>query len=348
MSKEPNVKNERNTPLRFSMDVTLAAKGIAVVLMLIHHLFVCCPELAEGYGVSSKLFSLDQIYQISTLSKICVATFVFLTAYGMSVTAAGKKPNPVKRLKKLLPSFWVVYLAAILTCFMRPDHLSIYFGEGKFKGLVYMVMDACGLSNMVGTPMYNETWWYMTLAILLIFLLPIAIAAYNKYGLCVLGIAALIPYFGVPMNPGTTYLFAAALGIWAANSGIFGKLKEWTAKKTIVLPLLVTVVLFAGFSLVRLRIGMVYWTDAILAFLLILAMFLLIDCTPLKLRGCVFLGKHSMNIFLVHTLIFEYYCTKWIYRPGNWLLITILLVISSLLVSLVLTPIQKFVLKCIR
>lgn len=340
-NNQQNVK----TPLHFSKEVTLAAKGIAVVLMLIHHLFVCCPELAETYGVHSKIFTLDQIYQISTVSKICVATFVFLTAYGMSVSPFEKIANPVKRLKKLLPSFWVVYLAAICTCFMRPDHLSIYLAEGKFKGLIYMMMDACGLSKLTGSPMYNETWWYMTLAILLIFLLPILIRAYEKFGICILGVSALLPYFGVPMNPGTTYLFAAVSGIWAAKSNFFKMLSGWTAKKTIALPFLVTVFLFAVFSIIRLRIGLVYWTDAILGFLLVTAMFLLIDCTPLKLRPCVFLGKHSMNIFLVHTLIFEYYCTKWIYAPGNWILITILLVVSSLLVSLILTPVQNFVLK---
>ena len=49
-----------------------------------------------------------------------------------------------------------------------------------------------------------------------------------------------------------------------------------------------------------------------------------------------FIGKHSMNIFLIHTLIFEYYFTEFIYGFKNWFLILLMLLLTSLLGSMVI------------
>lgn len=54
-------------------------------------------------------------------------------------------------------------------------------------------------------------------------------------------------------------------------------------------------------------------------------------------------GKHSMNIFLVHTLIFEYYFTEFIYGFKHWILVVLALLISSLLVSIVVEKLKQIV-----
>ncbi len=337
-----NIKGDAHTPLRFSKEVTSASKGLAVILMLAHHLFYCCPELSELYNVHSTIFSLKEIYKISEVCKLCVAVFVFLTAYGMTAGGADRKLDPVRRLKRLMVPFWIVYIAAIFTYFLREDHLAIYLNEGRFKGILSMVIDALGLANMTGTPTYNETWWYMTLAILLIFMLPIIIRLYNRFGLSVLGLSVFIPYFWADTSsPALAYLFPAVLGIWAANSSYFEKLQNFGKTKTIFLPLIGSAALFALCCAVRGKIGLIYWADTLSALFLITFLFLLVDCTPLKLRVLTFLGRYSMNIFLVHTLLFEYYFPKQIYAPGNWLLIVLVLLLSSLAIAVLLTPLQN-------
>ncbi|MDO4617539.1 MAG: hypothetical protein Q4B03_08805 [Lachnospiraceae bacterium] len=331
-------------PFFFSRRTSLVAKGIASILMLNHHLFFCCPELMEEYSVSSVIFSYDHMINFSSISKICVAVFVFLTAYGTTAGGGIEKNDLFRRLKRLLFSFWVIFAFSILTFPLRSDKLNIYLPHGKLMSIVYMLLDACGLSSLTGTPLYNETWWYMSLAIFLIFLLPVVIALYDKFGVSILVVSLFIPYV-LPVQDGSLYLFVVVLGIWAARSNYFHILKDWSSKHSILLPVLGSSFLIYILGRIRLTLLLAFWTDALMALLVITLVFLLVDCTPLKLRGLAFIGNHSMNIFLVHTLLFEYYFTKWIYAPGNWILITLLLLAASLLVSIILTPIQNTALK---
>lgn len=58
---------------RISLNETNAIKGIAIIAMLVHHLFYEYPE----YGEST--------YQLALIGKVCVAMFLFLSGYGLSV-----------------------------------------------------------------------------------------------------------------------------------------------------------------------------------------------------------------------------------------------------------------------
>lgn len=57
----------------FTPNETAIMKGCAVMAMLFHHLFYEHPE----YGFFT--------YQLSLICKVCVAIFVFLSGYGLSV-----------------------------------------------------------------------------------------------------------------------------------------------------------------------------------------------------------------------------------------------------------------------
>lgn len=54
-----------------------------------------------------------------------------------------------------------------------------------------------------------------------------------------------------------------------------------------------------------------------------------------------FIGKHSMNIFLIHTLIFEYYFMDFIYGFKHWFLILLALLGTSLIVSIVIEYLKE-------
>lgn len=86
----------------FSKNVTLAVKGIAVIIMLVHHLFSCFPDYVKKYDVSAAILTIDQVLVLSYCSKVCVAVLA--------------------------------------------------------KGIFYMLIDATGMSNFLGTPTYNEIW----------------------------------------------------------------------------------------------------------------------------------------------------------------------------------------------
>lgn len=324
----------------FSREVTWTLKGAAVLLMLIHHLFYCFPDFVETYQVSTFLLPLNKVMVLSLHGKICVAVFVFLSAYGMTASSGeGGRGEWVsragKRFRKLEGGFLFVYLCSILTCFLRPDGLGVYMKEGRLKGVFYMALDAVGLADLFGSPTYNETWWYMSVAILLIFLFPMLLELYRRYGICVLAAAGMFPYL-FATTVFTSYLFAVFLGIFLADSPCLAGIAGLSPPKR-KLALLGAVLLLGIFCLVRWKWGYTYWVDGLAAAAASTALFIVIDLFHVGvLKPLAFLGRHSMNIFLVHTLIFEYYFTDFIYAPKNWLLITALLTGVSLTVSVVL------------
>lgn len=70
--------------MEFNANKTNMVKSIAIILMLMYHLFGCSVTFCEQYGTYSKLFAWDSIYSFSMAAKICVGIFVFLTAYGIT------------------------------------------------------------------------------------------------------------------------------------------------------------------------------------------------------------------------------------------------------------------------
>lgn len=344
-------KNQLPTgcPVFFSKDVTFILKGVGIILMLFHHLFSCSADFVEKYQVSSRLIPMDKIMTLSTLSKICVAIFVFLSACGITISLSQKPQNKQtgyiwKRYQKLASGFLIIYLISILTFFLRTDHLGIYFKEGHLKGIFYMLIDASGLASFFGTPSYNETWWYMSVAILMVFAMPLLISLYDRFGISALVVTAMLTYLGIPLTAFTTYLFTMLLGIMAVKEGIYGKLISLKFKiKSIKSDNIFHILLIAFFTFTfliiltfRFKCGHEELTDGFLALILSGIFFILTDLKGLRFPFLSLLGKHSMNMFLIHTLIFEYYFTDFIYSFQNWLLVTLILLILSLAVSAVI------------
>ena len=333
-------------PVRFSKYVTSAAKGIAIMLMLFHHLFICAPSFVQQYGVTSLFVSSETIMAISNFGKVCVAVFVVLSAYGITISLDNNKNSlktcVMRRFWKLESNFWFVFVIALATCFLRQDRLSVYFVKGHLNGIVYIVMDGLGLYHFFDTPTYNETWWYMSLAIFMIFLIPILVMIYNKVDICLVGVIALVPYLNLPYNAVSEYLFCMVLGIWLAKGEFFDTIRkraDTTLRRMIFLLLMP--ILIVVLAVLRTKGSFAYWADALTALCILSFLFVLMDEMKARLPVLTFIGKHATNIFLIHTLIFEYYFTDFIYKPKNCFLIFALLLITSLAASVVIEALKS-------
>ena len=343
------------TKRTFSKVVSLEMKGLAVILMLVHHLFSCFPDLMEKYQVSTAPLSYVRLMEISTQGKVCVGMFVFLSAYGMTISMSGKETQEriqytKKRYLKLIVSFLVIYVASLLAAICSGNRLTGYFGEGIVKGVLNILFDALGIANIMGSPTLNETWWYMSVAILLIFILPLLLSLYEKFGICVPVVVAMASYLGMPQTTFTEYLFVCSIGIWAAQSQTVEKLLAYFESTKKRVP--VTVGMIAGNAMivfilmyVRIKWGYTYWIDAIVAFGVAIELFMITDRCGLKLRLLHTIGRYSMNIFLIHTFLFKYYFTDFIYSFKNWIAVTAVLLAISLMISVVLDRIQNTVVK---
>ena len=87
----------------FDPTTTNAAKGVALLLLLWHHLFYQNPEFGP------------LVHGTAVLAKVCVAIFVILSGYGLAESVRANPPGLLafykKRLSRLYLNFW--FIAAI-------------------------------------------------------------------------------------------------------------------------------------------------------------------------------------------------------------------------------------------
>ena len=62
---------------------SLKAKGIAICLLLFHHLFYSADRIAAN-GVVFRFLEQEQVMSLATGARICVWIFAFLSAYGLT------------------------------------------------------------------------------------------------------------------------------------------------------------------------------------------------------------------------------------------------------------------------
>ena len=177
--------------MEFDIRQTRIAKGIAILLLLWHHIFLNTPENQQRFV---SLFSIKGVpieCLVSEYAKVCVAMFLVLSGYGLYKSwinrfgiILGGNYNPrikdqisfVKnRLTKLMFGFWVVFIIFV--------PLSIWFGKPfwiVYKGnVLYGLIDFFGLSTIFSTPTMNPTWWFMGAIIVFYILFPLLIKLFS-------------------------------------------------------------------------------------------------------------------------------------------------------------------------
>lgn len=347
--------------MQFDVKKTNMVKCIAIILMLIHHLFSCAPELCSKYGTESIIFDWNHIMQFSSACKVCVGIFVFLTAYGItkayhaqfsdSRIADGSRIGKfcIKRYIKLEMNFLFVYVITVLTYFLRQDGNNlwkIYGISGSKKGLLYAAIDMLGCAHRLSSPTLNPTWWYMSTAILLVFLIPILVKLYHSFGISLIICCALL-FFGKKYDGVTEYVLCMCMGVFCAENYIFEKMNSKKVIKQNWLNSLLKMfayALIAGCLLyVRIKMDMRFFIDAFIPVLCGGFCMELASICPFSEKAMGFIGSHSMNMFLIHTLIFLFYFPQYIYKPKNWLAVLLLLTVTSLVVSIIIEKLKEII-----
>ena len=175
--------------MKFTKEHTMQMKGIAIIILLFHHCFLNTQRWAtvpyeklattKGWGyypISFAPFSSHTIQYLASFSKICVAMFVFMTGYGMWVSYESQKKKTTmsnyikKRMVTLMTGFLIIFVVTEILAIPTGRFIEVYGHD--FRSVVYMIIDALGLAKLLGTPLFCLTWWYMSLAIVLIMIFP--------------------------------------------------------------------------------------------------------------------------------------------------------------------------------
>ncbi len=315
---------------------TLTVKGIAIILLLFYHLFES-DELITSMSVDYAPFSKKVFLTLSGYSNICVAIFVFLSAYGitkglMDCSAYSLLPaikQAYKRALKLIVNFAAMYISVNLLWFRHFDYTNLY-GETP-QGLIYVLLDALGLSELLNTPTLNMTWWYMKLALSIIFLVPFLFPLLQKLGKYMLVPAFLLPFIVTLDSDVSRYFLVICLAMVTAYEKWFEKIFAFNLYKPV--KLLAALLLLALSVLIRqnyiVHSYFLWIVDAPIAFLICLFSAEFVSIIPGISLSLSFLGKHSMNIFFVHTFFYMILYREFIYSfKYSWTILLVLIAIT--------------------
>lgn len=355
--------------MKFTKEHTMQMKGIAIIILLFHHCFLNAQRWAtvpyeklattKGWGyypISFAPFSSHTIQYLASFSKICVAMFVFMTGYGMWVSYESQKKKTTmsnyikKRMVTLMTGFLIIFVVTEILAISTGRFIEVYGHD--FRSVVYMIIDALGLAKLLGTPLFCLTWWYMSLAIVLIMIFPFVHSIMEKYQWIVVVASIIVPRacgFGQSTDL-FRYLLAYTLGMYFAQHDLLARIKEKFMEQNVVGKLLSLIVSLIGLAvIIKCRqnawIGWKYldFWDGFAAMYVIVLSYIYILNGKWIVKGLGFLGKHSMNIFLIHSFYRDVFFHEFTYSFYYAWLDYIVLMAISLVTSIVLEWFKKLI-----
>ena len=303
-------------------DKTEKLKAVALILLMIHHLFGC--NYLEDWMSFAK--GADIILGVS--GRICLALFLFCSGYGLYKSYVSKENTPksyipLKILKTLIP-YWVVMLIAIA--------ILIYLG--KFNP-VYIPMNLVAwLHN--DDMLYVSFSWYIKLQLLLLATLPLIkliekkwkknlIIDYLLYVILPFVLWFFLKKFeseefftDIFQSLASTVVFLLswyslfALGMIFAKYSIYSKIKKFSERFPGVLVIILSVIIFGYVIYLRYLIYHFYLaisyysiTDVVLMPVLAVSCLLIMDSVKFKSKYVLpFLGKNSIYYWLLSGMFF--------------------------------------------
>lgn len=161
------------TTFTLSHKDTNVLKGIGLLLLLFHHLFHIQSGLYDDIHIAGDHFL---VQEIGKWCKFCVAIFVFLSGYGLTVST--KKSSGVQNVKqfywhrftKLMLNYWFIWLIFV------PIGQFVFNQSFADAYQTYVIpkfiLDLFGIINCFGWLGYNGTWWFYSCIIVLYFAFP--------------------------------------------------------------------------------------------------------------------------------------------------------------------------------
>lgn len=363
--------------MEFTKKDTSIIKGIAILIMLFHHCFLNKERWAtvpfeqiaqqkhlEYFPISFAPLSENIVVYFAAFSKICVGMFVFLTGYGMAVSYAKKKMKKSEysintyvkeRYIHLITNFIFIFVVIQLLS-IPTGRFSQVYGQGG-HAWAYCLIDALGLAKLLKTPLFCLTWWYMSLAVMLIVIFPLALYFVKKYHEIFLVIMLLMPRaLGLSMTDLTRYMLAYLLGILFFERNLLVKCKMFLKEggRCSKIVKFIFSLLILGIA-IKCRqnawIGTPFydvWDGIVPAYIIILCYSYITDLRIIN-NILNFLGKHSMNIFLIHSFYRDVFFHEFFYSfYYAWLDYIVLLIVSlgtSVLLEL-LKQVMKHIINC--
>ncbi len=334
---------------QFDLKHTNIAKGLFILTMVFHHVFA--PDMAPFLTMGTGELLPFMLTQIGLYCKVCVGGFAFLSAYGISKKLLSQSFDVkncsnvyITRFTKFYFSFWPIFLIGIIgTALFGETPLNITYvnqSNGIFSW-VLPIVDGLGLANLVGSPTINMSWWYITVAFFIILATPLYHHLYERFRFSFLFVMCTLPY-ALEIEETTLILAVPALGVafakenWLPRLKAFGHSKWWTRILQWIVPI---ILIMATLELRKSSTALKLLPICTVIFMYF--SFVCISDVPVLRNILGFFGKHSANIFFVHTFLYHYWFTYTIYSVKNRVLIYCIVFFAALLISIIVELIKK-------
>lgn len=349
----------------FTRTDTKVVKGVAVLLMLMHHLFYFSDHWPDTMPAAHKTLpnfmggqGLEQMLGI--FGVICVPIFFFLAGYGLWQQTQRRDFRLGNRILLVYKQYWKVFVIFIPIGFLLFRHQDDYCAASY----ICHVFENHGLTDMLAalfclkTP-YNYEWWFLqgyviflTLGYIYLHLTAkvhnfwgelAAVLSINFYGRTLLTFLldnAVLPQEGPFLGIICGHWNGALLfvGIVFAKYHVFDSwIQRSVQKYTAVSVVAFAIVIIASTFFFQLGEMSVKY-DAILVPVFIVAVVALLRNLPPLYKALGFVGRYSTSMWLIHTFYLYYYgpVAKLTHISGNLWLDYVILVVLSLVSSMAL------------
>ena len=286
----------------FDLSMTNTVKGVALILLLWHHLFYQLPE----YGAL--------VHTSAQIAKVCVGLFLLLSGYGLFESSRRMEKFEwtsfyAKRFVKLYFNYWLIALLFIpVGVFVFGRTFSDVYGNHAF---IKFIVNMLGLQTYVFGYGYNPTWWFVGLIAPLYAAFPLILPFVRKWPFCSVLLSVACTF--IHHVPFEDWQLSFVIGIFLARtngivhtSAFLTRFKSWRWLFLLLVVLAASLVYRENW----LNAGC---KNAVLALAITQLSYELAVSIPQLQRLLATVGEHSFNIFLFHTFIYGYYFRGEIY-----------------------------------
>ena len=345
-------------------DDTRVMKGIAIICMLMHHLWYFPNRLAGGSlkGLLT-VFDVPSTTYLGLFGKICVPMFFFFGGYGIYKRYYGQKYDLLGRLKKLYFIYWKVFLVFIPIGFLLFSSQDPYCADS----FVYTRFDVFSarelISNFLGfSSTYNREWWFLISYAFALISFPLIRAIIDRYSarmnvfivivvsllfvnvfpslknVAVLGNNRMYVSFFCQVAPYATCFWMGAV---VARNGLLSRLCESAKNNGILNPITDIAAWMVVIFLRQSQLGEIF--DIFYIPVLTVATMDLLNRVKIFKKGLELFGRQSTSMWLIHPFLCYYFgdLAKIVTAPRYAIPSLLVLIVMSYVISVLLDYLWK-------
>lgn len=304
-----------------SKEKSTMIKGIAIILMIAHHLFAFPERILEpSEYFSIPIFDNSIAYYIGVFSRICVGIYLFLSGYGLYIKYSNEKNFKwiLKKIKSFLVNYWLVIGLVFIP-------LGIILGKYNISIKELILNATCIKISFI------TSWWFVRIYIELLLIFPIIIKLSKISLFNNIVTFVIIPIIFTKMridlnfisNPLlnviyeiTTYIPLIGNGVIFAKFDLFSKFNMVENKINLDKVLVNLFILIIVFIIRTIKPGLFYMDLLFVPFFIYSTINLInLNCFIRVKTVLLYLGVNSTNLWLIHDILIEKYFQKLVYYP---------------------------------